>query len=76
MKMSILINFHLKWEQLRYICPIETNIFFYFLMKIYMICKKLNKKPKVIQYMKKGSSEKLYFYINICTSDGVVYVWM
>ena len=69
------VNFDLKWGNLRYICPIETNTFLY-LMKIYMICKKLNKKTKVIQYMKKGSSEKLYFYINICTSGRVVNVWM
>ena len=40
-------------------------------MKINMICKNLNKKLKVIQYMKKGLSEKLYFYIYIRTSDGV-----
>ena len=71
------VNFDLKRGNLRYICPIEINVFLY-LMKIYMICKNLIKSPKVInyEYMKKGSSEKLYFYINIYTSGGVVYVPM
>ena len=54
------VNFDLKWGNLRYICLIETNNFLY-LMKIYMICKKLNKKNKGHTVNEKGVVWKVVF---------------